>query len=502
MRVRTKLRLLFLSVIAIGLTVSVVSLYSISLLGEAKLASNESLKAQLTAETLRFQMREEASTEFLDSAATKAPGAEETFAKLHAGWLETTSSLRNLSSEDAGIAASVERIYREIEINIPSIIKRTQNIAKEGQTDEYIGDSEWFFGSLFEQIDDLRDALDARVEETTASANRTERRVVILLVISSIALIVVALVSVILFRNWVMRPVQVLSVATHAIALGDYNTKIPLEGETEFARLARDVEAMSASIENFQEQLVEKERMAAVGEMTASVAHNVRNPLASIRAMAQGGRRDPDLEKEKKQVFGTIMETVDRADRWLKDLLTALRPVKIASAVEDLNAVVEEVVVGSRVFAERKGISLELELDSGLDPIPLDRRKFEQALIVLMTNAVEASPNDGSVSIVVSRHPGPRRRASVCVTDHGHGMTPETLKKLFTPYFTTKKSGVGLGLCLAQKIIFGHRGTIEVESEPDEGSRITIWLPLDPPPLENQAELAERSQDGTDPDPR
>ena len=450
-------------------------------------------------------MNREATDELLESVANKAPGAEEEFDGLRVGWIEIAAPLRELSGGDAGIATLIEGVYDDIEAGFPQIMKRAQVIAKRGQTDEFFGDeviSSWFFVSILERIDDLLAALTTRVEQTTASANRTEQRVVILLITSSIALILVALVSVVLFRNWVLRPVEVLSGATEAIAQGQYDTKISLEGQNEFARLARDVEAMSASIESFQEQLVEKERMAAVGEMTASVAHNVRNPLASIRAIAQGGRRDPELDDEKKKSYGTIMETVDRADRWLKDLLTALRPVKIASQTEDLKAVVEEIVVGSRVFADRKGITLDLSLDDSLAPIPLDRRKFEQALIVLISNAIEASPSDSTVSVEVARDPGARPRVGIAVIDRGHGMEPEVLKKLFTPYFTTKKSGVGLGLCLAQKIIFGHRGTIDVKSEPEIGSQITIWLPITPPALKNEAETPERSQDGSDPDPR
>ena len=120
---------------------------------------------------------------------------------------------------------------------------------------------------------------------------------------------------------------------------------------------------------------------------------------------------------------------------------------------------------------------------------------------MLIANSVEASDSGSAVEIRArreTRDPDDPEGITVEVEDHGAGMTAETVSKLFTPYFTTKKSAIGLGLCLAQKIVFGHLGTIEVHSEPGAGCRMKIWLPLFDPP-EN---AAEEIQDGPDPDPR
>jgi signal transduction histidine kinase len=330
----------------------------------------------------------------------------------------------------------------------------------------------------------------------TEGAKRSERQVVSLILASSAILLVAATAGFVLFRRWLLLPVLTLSGATRRIAEGHYRDSIPIEGRNEFARLARDIEAMSRDIADVQERLVEKERMAAVGEMTASVAHNVRNPLASIRAIAQTCRRDPAATESLRASLATVMETVDRADRWLKDLLNALRPVRLAPQREDLRATLEDVVRGARPFAEKKGVSLALELADGLPEIPLDRRHFEQAIIVLISNAVEASPTGATVTIRAAAEPPPGTRVRIEVEDRGTGMDEATRGKIFTPYFSTKKSGIGLGLSLAQKIVFGHRGIIDVDSAPGRGTRMTLLFPI------TQDPIREERRDGADPDPR
>ncbi|MEE8142451.1 MAG: ATP-binding protein, partial [Planctomycetota bacterium] len=232
------------------------------------------------------------------------------------------------------------------------------------------------------------------------------------------------------------------------------------------------------SISDYQQKLVEKERLAAAGEMTTAVAHNLRNPLASVRALAQTTQRDPEVDESVRTSMATIMSTVDRADRWLKELLMVLRPVKVSRSLADLNEILRELADVSTIYADRRQVSIELELAEDLPEVPVDRSKLNQALISLVTNAVDASPPGKTVTLR-SERPDDPGRVDIVVEDQGPGMEPEVLRRIFTPFFSTKKSGTGVGLSLTQRIIFGHQGGISADSSPGNGCRMRVSLPVE-----------------------
>jgi signal transduction histidine kinase len=221
--------------------------------------------------------------------------------------------------------------------------------------------------------------------------------------------------------------------------------------------------------------MVERERLAAVGEMTASVAHNLRNPLASIRALAQGSLRSGDQEQVSPSLR-TIMDTVDRADRWLKDLLQGLKPIQLdRKPLEDLSLHLDRIAAAVEGFSSKLNVELKLEISPSLPQLDLDLRRLEQVLLVLLNNAVEASSPGDTVILGASTD---NNEIHIEVRDEGSGMTEEIQSKLFTPYFTTKKGGLGLGLSLTQRIIHGHGGQIDVVSSPGQGTTMSIRIPL------------------------
>ena len=281
-----------------------------------------------------------------------------------------------------------------------------------------------------------------------------------------------------LLRRWIISPLERLSSAAQQISKGQYGQRIPIPSGDEIGDLAREVETMSSDISSYQQQMIERERLAAVGEMTASVAHNLRNPLGSIRALAQGCLRSGDQQLVTPSLR-TIMETVDRADRWLKDLLQGLKPIRLdRKPLEDLSLHLERIVAAVQGFAHKLQIELTLEISSTLPQLTLDLRRLEQAVIVLLNNAVEASGPGDTVVLKASTEDD---LIIIEVRDQGTGMSEEILSRLFSPYFTTKKSGLGLGLSLTQRIIHGHGGRIDVVSSPGQGTTVTIRIPLTNP---------------------
>jgi signal transduction histidine kinase len=280
-------------------------------------------------------------------------------------------------------------------------------------------------------------------------------------------------------RVWLVRPLQRIGRATGVISTGDLEHRIPVESQDEFGTLAGSINTMAASLAENQRRLLAAERFAMVGEMSAYVAHNIRNPLASIRATAQAellGLVDGDPRRES---FADIVTATDRLESWVGDLLRSASPVTLERTPESLNALVERCAALSRPQLSAKGLHLDLALAPDLAPVTLDRNKIEQVLIVVLGNAMDASPAGATIRVVSQLRPGQDHaaRASIRVEDSGPGIPRERIDKLFTLFSTSKKSGTGMGLALAQKIVTAHQGTITVASRPGEGTVVEINLP-------------------------
>jgi len=282
-------------------------------------------------------------------------------------------------------------------------------------------------------------------------------------------------------RVWLVRPLHAIGRATGVIATGDLEHRIPVASQDEFGALAASINTMAASLGENQRRLLAAERFAAVGEMAAYVAHNIRNPLASIRTTAQAEMLDLPPEDVRRASYRDIVTATDRLESWVGDLLRFSSPVNLERTPEDVNRLIERCADLARPELTRRGIRLELALAADVAPVSLDRNKIEQVVSVLLANAMEASPAGATIRVVSAlRQPNHVPFASIRVEDAGTGIPPERLTKLFTLFSTSKKSGTGLGLALAQKIVTAHDGSITVTSRPGEGTAVDVTLPCRP----------------------
>jgi signal transduction histidine kinase len=280
-------------------------------------------------------------------------------------------------------------------------------------------------------------------------------------------------------RVWLVRPLQRIGRATGVISTGDLAYRIPVGSQDEFGTLATSINSMAASLADNQRRLLAAERFAMVGEMSAYVAHNIRNPLASIRATAQAELLGLAGGDPKRESFADIVSATDRLESWVGDLLRSASPVTLERTRESLNDLIERCAALARPQLAAKGLHLDLVLAPDLVPVPLDRNKIEQVVIVVLGNAMDASPAGATIRVVSQLRPGldHAARAAIRVEDAGPGIPPERLEKLFTLFSTSKKSGTGMGLALAQKIVTAHEGTITVASREGEGTAVEIILP-------------------------
>ncbi len=223
---------------------------------------------------------------------------------------------------------------------------------------------------------------------------------------------------------------------------------------------------------NLEEKLAVSSRMAAMGEMVAGVAHQIRNPLAIMKVSAQLLRDARPGSGEPAKLSGVIVEEVDSLDTVVGRLLDFVRPLSVHRAPCDVPDLVRRTV--SFLPLERfREVRLECRHDDAPASWPLDGALVQQALANVITNALEASRPGGVVRVSAGRDAG---RLVLEVRDQGRGMSAATRRNAFNPFFTTKDRGTGLGLSIAHKIVEGHGGAIELSSAPEEGTTFRIIL--------------------------
>jgi two-component system NtrC family sensor kinase len=228
--------------------------------------------------------------------------------------------------------------------------------------------------------------------------------------------------------------------------------------------------------------------MASLGKLAAVVAHEINNPLAGILTysklvsrMADKGFNENRRLAEAKGYLQIIEGESRRCGGIVQNLLTFARQTPINPQKNDLNAVIERclLLVGHQMTLQ--GVELQKKLEPQLPPLYCDAGQVQQALLVILMNAVEAMPQGGRLSIESAYDPA-HRLGRVVVSDQGPGIPPEVLSHIFEPFFTTKEEGkgTGLGLAIALGIVQQHGGNIEVASTAQKGTAFTVLLPEEP----------------------
>jgi signal transduction histidine kinase len=229
-----------------------------------------------------------------------------------------------------------------------------------------------------------------------------------------------------------------------------------------------------------EEQLRRAERLSALGELSAMLAHEIRNPLGSIRGTAEILRDDFRPGDRKYEFLEILVKETDRLNRVVEDFLNLARPLQVERETCDLVAELGEVVALVSGEAAARGIRLEL-LPAVLPPVRGDREKLRQVFLNLVLNGLQATGRGGQLKITASRTvagEGTPDGVELTFSDSGTGIEQSILSRIFEPFFTTKTGGTGLGLAIAQKIIESHGGTIAVESVVGKGTMFRVRLPV------------------------
>jgi signal transduction histidine kinase len=227
-----------------------------------------------------------------------------------------------------------------------------------------------------------------------------------------------------------------------------------------------------------ERELAERERLAALGQMAASISHNLKNPLGSIKTILQVQLENPQMPGSLKSETQMVLAEVSRLSNKLAQLLQFSRPAVLGDAASGCDAaeVVKEVTEVLRHEAERKAVQLEVACSGSL-PVAAAREALGDILSNLIVNALEAAPSSGKVSVVARQE---KHLALIRVEDDGKGIPPGLREKVLQPFFTTKTQGTGLGLAIVAKRVAEASGTLQLESPISDGrgTRFSVWLSL------------------------
>ncbi len=227
-----------------------------------------------------------------------------------------------------------------------------------------------------------------------------------------------------------------------------------------------------------EEQLNEAQRLASLGKMVAAVSHEIKNPLGIVRSTAEIlGNRISKVAPGNEHLANIIVEETIRLDNIVHEFLDFARPREARMNIGSLNALVERVLRFMESECRAKSVVVHNELNRDLPDIFFDSEQVYQVIFNIIFNAIQAMPHGGDIRLHTAIDPG---EASVVleIADTGVGIPPEKIEQIFTPFYTDKNRGTGLGLTIAKSIIEKHQGTISVTSSPDKGSTFRITLPI------------------------
>jgi signal transduction histidine kinase len=317
--------------------------------------------------------------------------------------------------------------------------------------------------------------------------------------LSGLGVTLVCIVMAYVVSQRVSKPIIQIAEAAHEIAGGRFDHRIPFSSGDEIGGLAMSFNTMAQQLSRLiatlrhkevslqkayddlvaaQEQLVQSEKMAAIGELVASVAHEMRNPLSSVKLNVQIIGRALNKETVLFEHFQIARDQVAQLEAMLSDLLNYSKPLILQKTEVRMQNALEAGLQQLEGEIEAQGVRILKTTAEGLPTVDADFDKVVQVLVNIIKNAMEASGRNGRIEVMMDQGElAGKNVVVVTVTDHGKGIPQRNLEALFRPFFTTKQKGTGLGLSIVRKIMDAHRGDITITSDVERGTTVTLTFP-------------------------
>ena len=339
-----------------------------------------------------------------------------------------------------------------------------------------------------------------------STVDNTIRRQTINITLYAFAFMMLSAVALyFVLRRFVLKPLSIVDAAMENVTAGKLEQTVMITSQDEMGRLAATFNTMTKELadsrgkmENWtksleegiaekteelkssQERLIQAEKLASLGRLTADVAHEIRNPLTALGGFARRLHKiaDGDREKEYAEI---VLTEVDRLERILKDVLTFSRDARSHLEKRDIEEIVQDIMKIYEDLCREQSIDIEVKKGDNLQPVLIDKDQVRQALDNLVSNAIDAMPDGGRLTLTAGREEmHDVTYMFLRVTDTGEGIQSQNLPLIFEPFYSTKKigHGTGLGLSITRKIIEEHGGLIRAESREGQGASFTLYFPF------------------------
>ena len=406
--------------------------------------------------------------------------------------------------KDLRISTNVKNVSGERAIGTRVSKEVNQAVLIEGEPwiDRAFVVNDWYI-TAYEPIKNIEEKIIGILYVGVLEKPYIDLRNKVMLTFAGMAVLSVVLLLTILFfiTSSIIHPLKKMVFATNQIAQGDLNQKVKIDFQDEIGQLAQSfnqmtenlkkaneklmqwgktlekrVEERTKELREMQDSLIQSEKMASLGKMSAGVAHEINNPLTSILINTHLMLEKTEKNHLFQEYLSLIADETIRCTNIVKGLLEFSRQNPPRKVFTDINEIIKRTLQLLEHQAAFQNIRVIKKLDESLPQIKVDKDKIKQVFWNLMINAAEAMPHGGTLTLF-SQLSGDKKYVEVVFTDTGAGIPQEYLNKLFDPFFTTKGGGTGLGLAVSYGIIEQHQGKIEVKSEPGKGSVFTISLP-------------------------
>jgi len=294
------------------------------------------------------------------------------------------------------------------------------------------------------------------------------------------------------------RPIDQVVQAARRVAQGDLRETLPVERHDEIGELTTSFNDMVTKLrvnKELESRLHQAERLSSIGQLASGIAHEIRNPLNFINLsidhlQSRFSPTDPSSREEFTHLVSWMKTEIHRLNTMITNFLTYGKPLKLQPRPVDLTPLLHDVVHMASGKAEEQGIEIECDFPVNLPQVLIDGEQIKTCFVNVLVNAFQAMPQGGRLAITArlvngtdpsppSSPPRSKRWVEARFQDTGSGIAPEDLAKVFEPYFTTKEVGIGLGLALTKKIVEEHGGVIALDSVHDQGTTVSIRLPVE-----------------------
>ena len=426
-----------------------------------------SLEVQQTRGDLYRQMKELFDAQFLSDPQAKAEYDGYTLRiEEHFHQLETLAD----GSDESIAIANMRTAYHYFLAETRGLLTTTTTSDSKALEKAFNSNLELNLFHHYEAVTDTAEKLFTRKQqEIHLRLRQADQTAIVLLAIPVALAVTLLLFSRIFLQHSIARPLDAMLLAAKEISSGKLEHKVPETGAAELAMLAVTINQMADDLAHSQEALVRSEKQAAQGALVPVLAHNIRNPLASIRATAQVAD-DPTLDAETRDALKDIIGTVDRLERWIGSLLAYLHPLRPLLTSATLGAIAGGALTLLKPKLEEKNIKVIVQGCEAIT-VEVDVQLMEQAVYNLLLNALEASPVNSTIEVFGTQENG---QVTLCIADHGLGMPFVPEFNTLAPGPTTKRFGTGLGIPFAFKVCETLGGNISFTNRSDGGTLVTL----------------------------